>query len=58
MMGRFNFFCPSPLRLSVQHLSSLSIFPLQELMVLDGFSEINVDVGTSFLLLKNFLNYL
>ena len=34
------------------------MFPLLELVVSDGFSEIKVKVGTSFLLVKICLNYL
>ena len=48
MMRRFKFFCLSFLRLSSQHSSSLSMFPSHELVVSDGFSEIKVEVGTSF----------
>ena len=34
------------------------MFPLQELVVSDGFSEIKVEIGTSFLFVKSCLNYL
>ena len=50
MIGRFKFFCLSSLRLSLQHLSSLSLFPLQELV--DMFSGIKVEVGASVLFVK------
>ena len=53
MTGQFNFFCLSSVRLSVQHLSSFSMFLLQELVVSDGFSEIKVEIGAYFLLIKN-----
>ena len=53
MIGRFKFFYISSLRLSLQHLVSLSMFPLLELVVLDGFSEIKVEVGASIFFIKN-----
>ena len=53
MIGPFKFFCLSSLRLSLQYLSSLSMFPLQELVVSDVFSEIKVEVGASFLFAKS-----
>ena len=52
MIGRFNFFSKISLRHSLQHLSSLSIFPLQELVVSDEFSEIKVEVLTRKTLFK------
>ena len=58
MIGRFKFFCLSSLRLSLQHLSSLSVFPLQELVVSNEFSENKVEVGAFLLFVKNCLNYL
>ena len=57
-MGQFKFFCLSSVGLSLQHKFLLSMFPLQELVVSDGFSEINVEVGASFLFVKSCLNYL
>ena len=56
MIGRFKFFCLSSLRLSLQHLPLLLMFTLQELV--DGFSEIKVEVGASVLFVKNCSNYL
>ena len=45
MMGRFNFFWLSSLRLSLQHLSSLSIFLSQDLGISDEIFESTVEVG-------------
>ena len=47
----------SSLRLSLQYTSSLSMFPLRELAVSDGFSEIKVEIGAFFLIVKENLNY-
>ena len=52
MIGRFKFFCLSSLRLLLQHLSSLSMFSLQELVVSDGISEIKLEFGVAFLFVK------
>ena len=52
MIGQFQFFCLSSLRLSLQHLSSLLMFPLQELV--DGFSLIKVKVGACLIRKKLF----
>ena len=57
MIGRLKFFYLSSLRLSLQPLSLLSMFPLQELVVPDGFCEIIVEIGASFLFVKNCSNY-
>ena len=54
MIGRFILFCLNFLRLSLQHLSSLSMFPLQELVVSDRFSQIKLKVGAFFFFVKIF----
>ena len=55
MIGRFKLFCLSSLRLPLQHLSSLPLFPLQKLV--DVLSGIKVGVGASVLFVNYWLEY-
>ena len=47
-----SFFCINSLRLLIQDLSSFLIFPLQEFVIWDGFSEIKMEVLTCKKVLK------